>query len=93
MQHVLDLRNSVVNGMIVTKLSGQFISLARKKVGSHVVEKCLESSDTAGIYTVVNEILRDPQAPFELAKDQFGNFVIQKALKYTKVVVTGLHCS
>ncbi|KAL0443032.1 UNVERIFIED_CONTAM: putative pumilio19 [Sesamum latifolium] len=49
----------------------------------HVVEKCMEASHN-GILAVVEEILDCPKAPFRLARNQFGNYIIQTALKKTK---------
>lgn len=85
MQNVLSLRNRDVTARIVFSLRGQFVQLAKKTGGSHVVEKCMESSDF-GIVSVVQEILVNPKASFRLAQDQFGNYVIQTALKKTKVI-------
>ncbi|PIN06229.1 hypothetical protein CDL12_21217 [Handroanthus impetiginosus] len=42
---VLGLKDSQVNTRILKCLRGQFIHLAQKKEGSHVVEKCMESCD------------------------------------------------
>ncbi|KAL3820817.1 hypothetical protein ACJIZ3_006722 [Penstemon smallii] len=82
-QHVLDLKDDYINSRIYLCLKGQFIPLAQKKGGSHVVEKCLKSS-ILGLCSVVLEILSDPSLPFLLARDQFGNYVIQRALEECK---------
>ncbi|PIN17488.1 hypothetical protein CDL12_09852 [Handroanthus impetiginosus] len=81
-QNVLSLKDSQVIAKILRCLRGQFIHLAQKKEGSRVVEKCMESCNLGTVF-VVEEILHDHTAPFLLAQDQFGNYVIQKALKKT----------
>ncbi|KAL2524117.1 putative pumilio8 [Abeliophyllum distichum] len=82
-QHVLTLRNESVTEKILHCLKGQFIHLAQIKGGSHVVEKCIQFSE-CGMRNVIGEILENRKAPSHLARDQFGNYVIQKALKMTK---------
>ncbi|CAA0815427.1 Putative pumilio homolog 8- chloroplastic [Striga hermonthica] len=82
-QKVLDLKNSDVTSRILCVLRGKHIVLARNKVGSNVVEKCMMCSEV-GLLDVVNELLSDPKTPFQLAQDHFGNYVIQKALLRTK---------
>ncbi|GER44888.1 pumilio family protein [Striga asiatica] len=82
-QKVLDLKNTDVTSRILCVLRGKHIILARNKVGSNVVEKCMMCSEV-GLLDVVNELLRDPQTPFQLAKDHFGNYVIQNVLRATK---------
>ncbi|KAK4423277.1 hypothetical protein Salat_1910500 [Sesamum alatum] len=82
-QNVLGLRNTDITNKITRRLQNQFIRLAMTKGGSHVVEKCMEASDN-GIISVAVEILDCPRAPVLLARNQFGNYVIQAALKKTK---------
>ncbi|PIN01156.1 hypothetical protein CDL12_26335 [Handroanthus impetiginosus] len=78
-QNVLELRDIRVTAKILKCLEGQFVHLSQKKGGSHVVEKCMKSS-SLGLKTVVEEMVETPKVPLLLAKDQFGNYVIQKAL-------------
>ncbi|KAL0398877.1 UNVERIFIED_CONTAM: putative pumilio21 [Sesamum radiatum] len=82
-QNLLSLRNTDITNRITGRLQNQFIRLSMIKGGSHVVEKCMEASDN-GILAVVEEILDCPKAPFQLVRDQFGNYIIQTALKKTK---------
>ncbi|KAG8385849.1 hypothetical protein BUALT_Bualt03G0088000 [Buddleja alternifolia] len=92
-QHVLGLKNIDVTCKILQRLQGQFVELAKKKNGSHVVEKCIQSSEAGTIY-VVQEILGSPKAAFQLAQHQFGNYVIKRALVNTKEQgFTPLHTS
>ncbi|CAN4114636.1 unnamed protein product [Withania somnifera] len=82
-QHVLDLGDEEISCRIFSRLEKQYLTLAFKKGGSHVVEKCIESSKS-GMISVVDVLLADAKALVQLAKDPFGNYVIQKALKSTK---------
>ncbi|XP_011096144.2 pumilio homolog 18-like [Sesamum indicum] len=82
-QNLLSIRNMDISNRITGRLQNQFIRLSVIKGGSHVVEKCMEASDS-GIIAVVEEILDCPKAPLQLARDQFGNYIIQAALKKTK---------
>lgn len=84
MQNVLSLKNEGISARIVLSLRGQFVELGLQQGGSHVVEKCIEASDF-GMVSVVKEIVETPEAAFNLARDQFGNYVIQRALKKAKV--------
>ncbi|CAA0817989.1 Unknown protein [Striga hermonthica] len=83
LHNVLKLNHKEVHRRIFMCLRGQFVQMARKKVGSHIVEKCMEISEN-WLLSIVEEILRSNEAPQELAEDQFGNYVIQKALRMTK---------
>ncbi|CAI9097388.1 OLC1v1033796C2 [Oldenlandia corymbosa var. corymbosa] len=79
-QYVLSIQDELLNESICLSLSGQFVELAQKKGGSHLVEKCLLYSDF-GRSLVLKEISRSEKTLSMLAKHQFGNYVIQKALK------------
>ncbi|XP_059309518.1 putative pumilio homolog 16 [Lycium ferocissimum] len=82
-QHVLELGDEEISSKVFSQLEKQYLTLAFKKGGSHVVEKCIESSKS-GMISVVDVLLTDDKALVQLAKDPFGNYVIQKALKSTK---------
>ncbi|CAI9783978.1 unnamed protein product [Fraxinus pennsylvanica] len=83
-QHVLELRNDLITKKILGCLQGQFIQLSKTKGGSHVVEKCIESS-AFGCSFVVTKLLDSSNNIVRLSQHQFGNFVIQKALLRTKI--------
>ncbi|KZV35323.1 hypothetical protein F511_40692 [Dorcoceras hygrometricum] len=70
--------------MIFQSLCGHFTQLSQEKGGSHVVEKCVNSS-RVGTEIIVEEILLTPSAPFRLSRHQYGNYVIQAALKNLKI--------
>lgn len=79
-QHVLGLHNPVFSAKICFELRDLYIKLSSQRGGSHVVEKCLNSSETD---YVVNAFLKYEKLS-QIARDQFGNYVIQTALKATK---------
>ncbi|PIN01157.1 Translational repressor MPT5/PUF4 and related RNA-binding proteins (Puf superfamily) [Handroanthus impetiginosus] len=83
-QNILELRDLNVTAKILTCLKGQFVYLSQKKGGSHIVERCMESS-YIGLECVVQEIVKTPNAAILLAQNQFGNYVVQRALKMTKI--------
>ncbi|KAK4360091.1 hypothetical protein RND71_022320 [Anisodus tanguticus] len=82
-EHVLELGDEEISSKIFSQLEKQYLTLAFKKGGSHVVEKCIVSSKS-GMISVVDVLLTDEKALVQLANDPFGNYVIQKALKSTK---------
>lgn len=84
MQNVLDHKDYHATRTILLHLRSQFIELAKKKEGSHVVEKCMACSSSALVF-VVEEILTSPGTAYQLAQHPFGNYVIQRALKMTRV--------
>ncbi|KAL6562316.1 hypothetical protein OROGR_003323 [Orobanche gracilis] len=83
LQNVLALNNRQVNKRIFNCLLGHFVVLAKRKVGSHTVEKCMEISEL-WLLCVIGEILKCPQTPQVLAQHLYGNYIIQKALRMTK---------
>ena len=86
-QCVLGLQNPEIIDKICSKLKGYYVKLSMQKGGSHVVEKCLRSS---GMDHVVHEFLQSNQL-FQVAKDQYGNYVLQTALRETKRMGSSLH--
>ncbi|KAL7130431.1 hypothetical protein ABFS83_13G133600 [Erythranthe nasuta] len=82
-QRVLEQANEEVNKKILRLLEKHFLELAHLKGGSHVVEKCMKTSDD-GLLSVVKAILERPETAFVLARDDFGNYVIQNALRITR---------
>ncbi|KAJ8078795.1 mRNA binding protein puf3 [Marasmius tenuissimus] len=70
--------------LVISKLRGHLLELARHKFASNVCEKALVSSDTETRRTLVDEFLvpkTEGAAPVPaLMKDQFGNYVLQRAV-------------
>ncbi|KAL5727100.1 hypothetical protein ACHQM5_000332 [Ranunculus cassubicifolius] len=79
-QKVIALENPMIIDKICINLEEKIVPLSKQKHGSHVIEKCLESS---AVEFVVRKILKS-NSVIPLARDQFGNYVIQKALENLK---------
>ncbi|MCL7050112.1 hypothetical protein MKW94_001889 [Papaver nudicaule] len=79
-QHALE-RHPYTAEPISKLIRGDIFKLSMDKYGSRVVERCICSNATD---VVVSGLLSDSKQLVELAQDQFGNYVIQKALKQTK---------
>ncbi|CAL5344371.1 unnamed protein product [Camellia sinensis] len=82
-QHILGLDNSELNDKICFRLRGRYARLSLIKHGSHVVEKCLQFSPLAIVY-LVEDTKKQKGMLEKIARDQFGNYVIQTALKISK---------
>ncbi|KAJ7946398.1 Pumilio-12-like protein [Quillaja saponaria] len=79
-QNVVELENPYLTQMICIQLKRHYLNLSTKKGGSHVVERCLNS---CGMKYVIEEFLKSDKLG-HIVKDQYGNYVIQTALKATK---------
>jgi len=83
---------------IINTLKSNLVILGKHKFASNVMEKCLEYGTEDECRMLVGLILKDSNekssgddsALQTLTRDQYGNYVIQKALE---VIVTLLHCS
>lgn len=58
---------------------GRIVTLAQQKFASNVIEKCLQRSTAAGQARIVRE-LSEPSTLGVLIRDQFANYVVQRAL-------------
>ncbi|KAL0012138.1 hypothetical protein SO802_007246 [Lithocarpus litseifolius] len=87
LQHVLGLDDPQVTNKICLRLKGHYAHLSSQKGGSYVVEKCLNS---VGMNYVIEDFLSYNRL-CQLARDQYGNYVIQAALKATKRVNSLYH--
>ncbi|OMO94827.1 hypothetical protein CCACVL1_05788 [Corchorus capsularis] len=85
-QCVLGLQNPAFIQKICYGLRGYYVKLSMQKRGSHLVEKCLKSS---GLVHVVQEFQSNQLV--QLAKDRYGNYVLQTALKEVKKASGVLH--
>ncbi|XP_050371508.1 pumilio homolog 12-like [Argentina anserina] len=86
-QHILGLHNPNFSERICLELRDLYVQLSLQKGGSHVVEKCLNSSGMVHVVTVLLEY----EKLCQVARDQYGNYVIQTALKSTKRAKSPLH--
>ncbi|KAJ8640350.1 hypothetical protein MRB53_017044 [Persea americana] len=79
-QHVLELEVPDITRNVCHKLKGNYARLSMQKAGSHVVEKCLLSSERD---CIIRELVNSDKLD-QLARDQYGNYVIQRAIKSSK---------
>ncbi|XP_062198068.1 pumilio homolog 12-like [Phragmites australis] len=82
-QFILNLKIEWATVKVVDALEGHFGTLSMQKCGSHVVEYCLKLAPQLVCDRVINELMNDPKLP-HIMLDQYGNYVIQTALKQCK---------
>ncbi|CAK7357589.1 unnamed protein product [Dovyalis caffra] len=80
-QKVLSLDNPIFTHLVCYQLRGYYAAISLQKGGSHIVEKCL---GTEWKSWVIEDFLSNSNTLLHVARDEFGNYVIQKALKVTK---------
>lgn len=73
-----------LTALLVRQLQGNFASLSCNKYASNVVEKCLNESGEEIVTRIIMELVRSPNSS-SLLVDPYANFVIQSALKVSKV--------
>ena len=61
---------------------GKYYSLSLEKYASNVVERCLEKDQNI-LNKYIEEII-DSEKIYEVMRSNFGNYVIQKAIKLSK---------
>lgn len=82
-QHVLTLFDSRSIHNIAVSLRGHCIDLSFKKYGSYIMEKLLEAEESIAV--VVVELLEcEGGRLMRLGRNEFGSFVVCKALRMTK---------
>ncbi|KAF8102447.1 hypothetical protein N665_0198s0147 [Sinapis alba] len=82
-QHVLKLNHPRSTRDVALSLRGHCIDLSFKKYGSYIVERLLEADESVAV--VVMELLEsDGDRLMRLARSEFGNFVVSKALRVTQ---------
>ncbi|WVZ50930.1 hypothetical protein U9M48_002135 [Paspalum notatum var. saurae] len=79
-QFILSFEIEWVTTRIVDELSCHFGHLSMQKFGSHVVEQCLKLAPPLLCDRIINELMNDPKLVY-IMLDQYGNYVIQTALK------------
>ncbi|XP_077229986.1 pumilio homolog 12-like [Tasmannia lanceolata] len=83
MQKVLSLQHPTFIKKICSRLQGVYAQLSMQKCGSHIVEKCIKSPE---IQLVIDDLVKSNKLE-QVARDQYGNYVIQTALKRAKGVL------
>ncbi|XP_027934883.1 pumilio homolog 12-like [Vigna unguiculata] len=69
--------------MLVSELQYKFVGLSTDKYASNVVEDLLHYSRTEYAAIIVEEIMESPNF-IQVVQDQYGNYVLQRALQYTE---------
>lgn len=81
LQHVLELHNPLYNEKICSQLKGNYERISVQEAGSYVVQKCLQTP--VGMSYAVKELIKSKKL-LQIAKDKYGNYVVQSALEVTK---------
>ena len=80
-QFIFDLKEKEYNEIIFTYITKNTLSLSKKKFSSNVIDKSIIQDDELSIKLIKHMI--DSKVIPEMIKDQYGNYVIQKALTVT----------
>ncbi|KFK27545.1 hypothetical protein AALP_AA8G397500 [Arabis alpina] len=83
-QHVLKLNDLRCTYNVAVNLHGHCVDLSLKKYGSYIVENLLEAAEESMVVVVVELLRCDGDRLMRLARHEFGNFVVAKALRVTK---------
>ncbi|KAJ4875156.1 Pumilio-like protein 18 [Raphanus sativus] len=82
-QHALKLNDPRTTRNVALSLRGHCIDLSFKKYGSYIVERLLDANESVAV--VVMELVEsDGDRLMRLARSEFGNYVIAKALRVTQ---------
>ncbi|KAJ7219321.1 armadillo-type protein [Mycena pura] len=85
-QYILEHGRPDDRALIIAQLRGRMLYMARHKFASNVCEKALTFGDTDARRMLIEEIMASASKPdgitpiAALMKDQFGNYVLQRAL-------------
>ena len=80
-QFILELKEKECNEIIYNYITKNTLSLSKKKFSSNVIDKSIIQDDELSI-KLIKHMLDSKVIP-EMIKDQYGNYVIQKALSVT----------
>jgi hypothetical protein len=69
---------------VMDHLEGKYASLSMQKYSSNVIETCLKNSGEEGCVRIVRELINSSLFG-QLLQDPFANYVVQCALKESKV--------
>ncbi|GJN35053.1 hypothetical protein PR202_gb23781 [Eleusine coracana subsp. coracana] len=79
-QYILQLNVTWATDEILDKLEGHYGYLSMQKCSSNVVEKCIKEAPEPKRVEIIHELISDPKL-VHILLDQFGNYVIQTALR------------
>lgn len=80
-QFILDLKEKQYNELIYTYILKNLLPLSKKKFSSNVIDKYIIQDDDLSI-KLINHMIENKLIG-EMISDQYGNYVIQKALNVT----------
>ncbi|EOA12436.1 hypothetical protein CARUB_v10028354mg [Capsella rubella] len=84
-QHVLSLNDLRCTNRVALRLCGYYVELSSQRRGSYIVEQILKSRSMVALDLVVGELMEcGGFTLFRLARHEFGNYVVQKALRVTQ---------
>jgi len=81
-QHVLNLKNDEFSIKVINYVKENIVELSKLKFSSNVIDKCL-LYDNVKLKNEIIEKLVSKKIISELILDQYGNYVVQKALSAT----------
>ena len=84
LQYVFELHLEWAVNEILEQLEGNYTELSMRKCSSNVVEKCLTLADDKHQARIIRELVTDGRLD-QVMLDPYGNYVIQAALKQSKV--------
>ena len=80
-QFIVELKENSFNDIIYEYIAKNVLTLCQKKFSSNVIDKCIIQDDSHSFtlvkYLIDNKLIR------EMITDQYGNYVVQKALNVT----------
>ncbi|KAJ0973641.1 hypothetical protein J5N97_015606 [Dioscorea zingiberensis] len=88
-QHAIKLRDPIVDRGICLSIAEDMVELSKSKSGSYVVEQCLRSS--SGNLLLQKLAIIPPLEIQKIARNIYGNYVIQTAMDVNKDVVLHHH--
>jgi len=84
-QAILEYWSTDSVSLLLNKLTGKYISFSMQKTSSNVMEKCIELGGDVVISRFIEEV-KITKKIVDLIKNNYGNFVVQKALKVANQV-------
>mmetsp|Transcript_4846 Transcript_4846/g.11646 ORF Transcript_4846/g.11646 Transcript_4846/m.11646 type:complete len:780 (-) Transcript_4846:56-2395(-) len=83
-QHVLDHGTQAHRDAIVAQVAGRVFAMSQHKFASNVVEKVFQHATQEQLPSLVEELVKDSGSGLSpihhMMRDQYGNYVVQKAL-------------
>ncbi|KAG4398009.1 hypothetical protein GLYMA_10G260000v4 [Glycine max] len=83
MQFLVKRKKMEVNSMLISRLRYRYIRLSKNKYASNVVEELLRYSGADNVAVIARELMKSPEF-LNLVQHPYGNYVVQRAVKYTE---------